>query len=123
VHFDPECSKSTGILRPDHARADHGQRFREHGDRQDFVRIVDAWMLKRKFRRAHGRRAGRDQNLFAAQLGVGRDADGMGIDETRVALKSLNLEKTKLPFPPFAFLPDDVILMMHQIGDGGSPPE
>ncbi len=54
MDFDPEGVESTGIFRPDHARADNGQRFRQHPDLEDLVGVVHARMLERKLRRTQG---------------------------------------------------------------------
>ena len=55
MHFDPESSKSAGILRADHARAHNRQGFGQHPDLENFVRIVDTRMFEWKFRRTHRR--------------------------------------------------------------------
>ena len=54
MHLDAERSEDAGIFRPNHAGADHCQGLRQRADLENLVGIMDARMLKRKFRRTHG---------------------------------------------------------------------
>jgi hypothetical protein len=122
MHFDAESSKSAGILRADHARADNRQSFRQHADLENLARIVHAGMLEGKLCRAHRRRAGGDKNSFAMQQRIRSDTHGVGIDKTRRPETSRRC-RFAFALPSVAFVCRNGRFVAHEIRDRRLSPE
>ena len=123
MHVDPESSKSAGILRADNAGAYDRQRFREHADLENLIRVVHAGMLEWKFRRTYGRGTGRDENSLAAQQRVRSDTHRVGINKTRRTMKRRDVVDSHLLFSASAFVNRDGRFVAHEIPNGGLSPE
>src|SRR5947199_5409715 len=118
MHVDPESSKSEGILRADNAGAYDRQRFREHADLENLIRVMHAGMLEWKFRRTYGRGTGRDENSLAAQQRVRSDTHRVGINKTRRTMKRRDVVDSHLLFSASAFVNRDGRFVAHEIPDG-----
>ena len=118
-HPDAEGGEHGGVLAPDDARADHGERGGQPLHGQDLVAVVHARIRERDVPAARGYGAGGDEDHLSVQHALGAvggpHADGVRILEARLAADEVDGVALDVGAHHLAQRAHDLLLAVHEV--------